>query len=160
MPDAPDPTRPRSARDPAAPDPTSASADSASAHPRGSAGSLAAELSNAMVQIVRRYAGRGPTRARASVGRDHVIIILRDTLTTSERTLRDHGDTALVLETRKALQNAMRDEATAMIERLTGRSVIGFMSDNHIDPDLACEVFVLEPADTEDADLAEAEAAA
>ena len=25
------------------------------------------------------------------------------------------------------------------------RKVIGFMSDNHIDPDLAVEVFVLEP---------------
>ena len=31
------------------------------------------------------------------------------------------------------------------IEQLTGRKVIGFMSDNHIDPDLAVEVFVLEP---------------
>jgi uncharacterized protein YbcI len=31
------------------------------------------------------------------------------------------------------------------IEELTGRKVIGFMSDNHIDPDLAVEVFVLEP---------------
>ena len=26
-----------------------------------------------------------------------------------------------------------------------GRKVVGFMSDNHIDPDLAVEVFVLEP---------------
>ncbi len=30
------------------------------------------------------------------------------------------------------------------IEELTGRRVVGFMS-NHIDPDLAVEVFVLEP---------------
>jgi uncharacterized protein YbcI len=36
------------------------------------------------------------------------------------------------------------------IERLTGRKVIGFMSDNHIDPDLAVEVFVLEPLPKEE----------
>jgi ATPase family associated with various cellular activities (AAA) len=31
------------------------------------------------------------------------------------------------------------------VEQLTGRKVIGFMRDNHIDPDLAIELFVLEP---------------
>ena len=31
------------------------------------------------------------------------------------------------------------------IEELTGLSVVGFMSDDHVDPDLAVEVFVLEP---------------
>ena len=36
------------------------------------------------------------------------------------------------------------------IEELTGRKVIGFMSDNHIDPDLAVEVFVLEPLPSTD----------
>ena len=38
----------------------------------------------------------------------------------------------------------MRAEASAAIEELTGRRVIGFMSDNHADPDLAIEAFVLE----------------
>src|SRR5436305_9096895 len=33
----------------------------------------------------------------------------------------------------------------AQIEELTGRKVVGFMSDHHIDPDLAVEVFVLQP---------------
>ena len=36
-------------------------------------------------------------------------------------------------------------EISLEIEALTGRKVIGFMSDNHIDPDLAVEVFVLAP---------------
>ena len=38
-----------------------------------------------------------------------------------------------------------RADVSREIEELTGRKVIGFMSDNHIDPDLAVEVFVLEP---------------
>jgi len=36
----------------------------------------------------------------------------------------------------------MRDDIVAAVEEFTGRSVIAFMSDNHIDPDLACEVLV------------------
>ena len=38
----------------------------------------------------------------------------------------------------------MRNEMSQKIEELTGRKVVGFMSDSHIDPDLAVEVFVLE----------------
>ena len=32
-----------------------------------------------------------------------------------------------------------------MVESISGRSVSAFMSNNHIDPDLAVETFVLEP---------------
>ena len=39
----------------------------------------------------------------------------------------------------------METDLSREIEELTGRKVVGFMSDNHIDPDLAVEVFVLEP---------------
>jgi uncharacterized protein YbcI len=39
----------------------------------------------------------------------------------------------------------MEIDISREIEDLTGRKVVGFMSDNHIDPDLAVEVFVLEP---------------
>ena len=39
----------------------------------------------------------------------------------------------------------MRASCSREVERLTGRTVIGFMSDNHIDPDIAVEVFILEP---------------
>ena len=39
----------------------------------------------------------------------------------------------------------MREDAIASIEELTGRKVAAFMSANHIDPDLAAELFVLEP---------------
>jgi len=38
----------------------------------------------------------------------------------------------------------MRTSCSQAIEDLTGRKVVGFMSDNHIDPDIAVEVFILE----------------
>ena len=46
---------------------------------------------------------------------------------------------------RRAYQDAMRSDCIAAIEDLAGRTVIAFMSANHIDPDLAAEIFVLEP---------------
>jgi hypothetical protein len=39
----------------------------------------------------------------------------------------------------------MQADLSRESEQLTGGKVIGFVSDNHLDPDLAVEVFVLEP---------------
>ena len=81
-------------------------------------------------------------------------------MTNSERRLVSGDEERLVLEQRSTFQRLMRDEAVDAIEGLTGRKVAAFMSNNHIDPDLAVETFVLErqhdtprPADA----LAEAE---
>jgi hypothetical protein len=39
----------------------------------------------------------------------------------------------------------MRSECSGASERLTGRTVIGFVSDNHVDPDIAVVALILEP---------------
>jgi uncharacterized protein YbcI len=39
----------------------------------------------------------------------------------------------------------MREELVALVERTLDRKVVAFMSDNHFEPDLAVEVFILEP---------------
>jgi uncharacterized protein YbcI len=49
-----------------------------------------------------------------------------------------------VLSLRRLWQKVMRTSCSRAIEDLTGRKVVGFMSDNHIDPDIAVEVFILE----------------
>ncbi len=71
--------------------------------------------------------------------------LLRDTLTDGERSLVRDGRTALVLQTRKAYQDTMGADLIAGVEGITGRKVDAFMSDNHIDPDVAVESFVLKP---------------
>lgn len=38
------------------------------------------------------------------------------------------------------------------MEELTGRRVLAFLSDNHVDPDVAVETFVLEPQERDGAD--------
>ncbi len=108
-------------------------------------GSLASAISNSVRQLVAEYTGRGPTRARTSIRDNLVVVLLEDTLTKGERRLVAKGRDIRVLDYRAEFQAAMREDAIASIEELTGRKVTAFMSANHIDPDLAAELFVLEP---------------
>ena len=108
-------------------------------------GELAAAISNTVVRALARTTGRGPTKAKTTLGENGVFVVLQDSLTHGEQTLADAGQGAAVLDLRRRWQRVMEADVSREIEQLTGRKVIGFMSDNHIDPDLAVEVFVLEP---------------
>ena len=112
---------------------------------RPSDGELATMISNTVVRALARTTGRGPTKARTTLGDNGVFVVLQDTLTRGEQTLADAGEGVAVLDLRRRWQRVMQADISREIEELTGRKVIGFMSDNHIDPDLAVEVFVLEP---------------
>ena len=113
--------------------------------PRPEGGVLHASISEAVVRLTADSTGRGPTKARTTIDRDLIVVMLQNTLTTGERYLADNDRAEQVLETRRAYQEAMRSDCVAAIEDLTDRTVIAFMSANHIDPDLAAEVFVLKP---------------
>ena len=89
--------------------------------------------------------GRGPTKARTVINHDSVMILLEDILTKGERKLAENGKADHVLHGRHEFQLVMRDDLIHVVEQETGRKVVAFMSDNHIDPDVAAEVFVLEP---------------
>ena len=80
-----------------------------------------------------------------------MFVVLQDTLTRGEQTLADAGQSETVLDLRHRWQMIMKKDVSREIEELTGRKAIGFMSDNHIDPDPAVEVFVLEPVPSADA---------
>ena len=116
------------------------------AHDSYAHGQLSAAISVAVVHTLAERTGRGPTKAKTTLGENGVFVVLQDTLTTGERTLVGAGESAAVLDIRRRWQSVMREEMSGKVEELTGRKVIGFMSDNHIDPDLAVEVFVLEPS--------------
>jgi uncharacterized protein YbcI len=116
-----------------------------SAEGRRDDGQLAAAISNTVVKALARTTGRGPTKAKTTLGDNGVFVVLQDSLTQGEQTLADAGEGEAVLDLRRRWQRVMKEKISGEIEELTGRTVIGFMSDNHIDPDLAVEVFVLEP---------------
>ena len=111
-------------------------------------GKLAAAISDTVVKALAETTGRGPTKAKTTIGENGVFVVLQDSLTHGERTLTEAGQGAAVLDLRRRWQAIMEHDVSRAIEELTGRKVIGFMSDNHIDPDLAVEVFVLEPLTT------------
>src|SRR4051812_39292770 len=112
---------------------------------KGSDGQLAAAISNTVVQALARTTGRGPTQAKTTIGDNGIFVVLQDSLTVGEQTLSDAGEDRAVLALRRRWKSAMKVAISREIEALTGRNVVGFMSDNHIDPGLAVEVFVLEP---------------
>ena len=107
--------------------------------------SLSAAISTAVVRLLADYTGRGPTRACTYLNGDFIAVVLQDTLTKGERSLLDDGETELVLASRKAYQSTMRGDLINTVEQITGRTVLAFMSDNHLDPDIAVECFVLIP---------------
>jgi uncharacterized protein YbcI len=111
-------------------------------HPRGM---VANAISNATVRIVSEYTGRGPTKAKTVISHDAVIVLMEDTMTKAEHALVTAGKADMVLQIRQQLQRTMREDLIAAVEMNMERKVVAFMSDNHIDPDMAAEVFVLEP---------------
>ncbi len=104
-----------------------------------------AVISDATVRLMHEYTGRGPTRSRTTITQDSVMVLLGDTLTRGERRLVESGKEERVLLLRHDFQLAMRDDLVKAVEDATDRKVIAFMSQNHIDPDMAAEIFVLEP---------------
>jgi uncharacterized protein YbcI len=111
----------------------------------GENGQRAAAVSNAISRLHREYYGRGATRARTVVQGNFVIAFLEDIYTPVERTLLEAGEIDVVRQTRNAFQLAMRERFSTAVEEIMERKVIAFMSQVHFEPDLAAEVFVLQP---------------
>jgi uncharacterized protein YbcI len=106
--------------------------------------SLAAEISTAIVRMLREYTGRGPTKAHTTVRDNVILVMLEQALTKGEQVLVQKGRGENVLTLRHEFQEAMREESSAKVAQLTGRNVTAMMSANHLDPDLAAEIYVLD----------------
>jgi uncharacterized protein YbcI len=118
-------------------------------------GLLQYEISNALVGFLREYTGRGPTKARTTIRDNVVLVMLEQTLTKGEQVLVRKGRSEQVLALRHEYQEAMREESSAKVAELTGRNVVAFLSANHVDPDLAAEIYVLDGPPSGDADSSE-----
>jgi uncharacterized protein YbcI len=106
-----------------------------------------AELSRRLVQLMRRDAGRGPTRAKSYwAGSDVLVTIFGDGFLLSEKTLLDHGLEGVAMAYRGAIQQTLRDAMRSEVERTTGRRVTAAMGCAHHNPDLMVEIFVFEPS--------------
>jgi uncharacterized protein YbcI len=104
-----------------------------------------ADITNGIVRLFSEYYGRGPTRAKTYLLEDrYVITVLRDTLTTVERTLAERGEVDLVRRVRLTFQEAMSASFKGVVEKALGRRVEAYHSQILIDPDVGFEFFLLE----------------
>ena len=101
-------------------------------------------ITNAVVGLLRSHAGRGPTKARTVVSSDLIVVHLRDCLTVGEKTIHDSGQRELLARVRDVLHDAIREEATAAVEEISGRRVVAYMHSQEADPDHALLAFVLD----------------
>jgi uncharacterized protein YbcI len=76
---------------------------------------------------------------------DTLISILEGGFTTVEATLIAEGKSDAVHDMRRSFQMAMEERFRAVVEKATCRKVIAYMSQIHTNPDMAVELFVLEP---------------
>jgi len=110
-------------------------------------GDVRTAISEGLVALLKDYYGRGPEKTKTYVTDDLVVCLLRGGFTRVEETLFEGGHGAEVIRQRMTFQNVMRERFEQVVEQATGRRVVGFMSGNHQDPDMICEVFVLAPND-------------
>ena len=107
-------------------------------------GELLASISRRIVQLLARRAGKGPTKCKTHwAGPDILVVVLGGGYTEAEHTLFERGRADDVRAYRSAILEALREDMTAEVEELTGRSVVAFMSTSNQDPDLLVEIFVL-----------------
>ena len=107
-------------------------------------GRLLAEITNRIVAFMREHYGRGPIKAKTYVLDNLIVCVLSDGFTAIERTMMEGGESDRVLEMRRDFQRLMRARYTAMIEQLTGREVLAFLSQAHVEPDLTIEMFLMD----------------
>lgn len=113
---------------------------------------LLSAVTTAMVDLHQRYHRRAPVSAKTQLlGDDLLACVMGGVYTDVEKTMIELQRSPAVKETRSAFQEAMRQRFIEVVERLSGREVIAFISDSHVGPDLEIELFVLSPAPAADA---------
>ena len=120
--------------------------ETAMSEPEHHGQSPAAEISTGTVQLLHEYTGRGPTKAKTTIGEATVTVLLAETLTKMEHRLAELGYEDTVKTIRAQFQEAMRDDLVELVEAETEREVVAFISGYHIGPDFEADVFVLAPA--------------
>jgi uncharacterized protein YbcI len=109
-------------------------------------GEVLTQISDGMVALLKQYYGVGPTQTKTYYSDDLVVCVLRGGFTRVEQTLLEGGRGTAVIQQRMEFQEVMRDRFAEVVEKATGRHVVGFMSGNQQEPDMICEVFILSPS--------------
>ena len=104
---------------------------------------MLAAISTRIVRLLRENYGRGPSRAK-SYAMDCIVCVLRNGFTPHERTIVEGGNPGRVIEMRQDFQRLMERRYRETIEAITGRRVVAFLSQAHLEPDITLEIFFLD----------------
>ena len=108
-------------------------------------GKLLAEISTRIVAILREHYGRGPMKAKTYALDDIIVVVMRGSgFTALEQTMMDDAGADRVVALRHDFQRMMADRYRNVIEELTGRNVVAFLSQAHINPDITMEIFFVD----------------
>jgi uncharacterized protein YbcI len=108
-------------------------------------GHLLAAISTTIVGILREHYGRGPMKAKTYALDDIIVCVMRGSgFTALEKTMMDSGDPDRVVAMRHDFQRLMAARYTGAIEELTGRKVVAFLSQAHVEPDITMEIFFID----------------
>jgi uncharacterized protein YbcI len=112
-------------------------------------GNARAEIATRIVRLQSEYYGKGPTKAKAYITEDVVVVVLEETFTKAERTLVERGEIEAIQQIRRRFQQAMADEFKSIVEQATGRVVRAFLSETNLEADVSVEFFLLGEARTD-----------
>jgi uncharacterized protein YbcI len=108
-------------------------------------GPLLAMISTSIVGILRDHYGRGPMKAKTYQLDDIIVVVMRGSgFTPLEQTIMDSGEPDRVIAMREDFQRVMADRYKRTIKELTGRNVVAFLSQAHVEPDITMEVFFMD----------------
>jgi uncharacterized protein YbcI len=110
-----------------------------------SGGRLLSAISKSIVAIIREHYGRGPMKAKTYVLDDLVVVVMRGSgFTALEQTIMDDDGADRVVAMRHDFQRLMAGRYTDAIAGLTGREVVAFLSQAHVEPDVTIEIFLMD----------------
>ncbi len=110
-----------------------------------SGGQLLAAISTSIVGILRENYGRGPMKAKTYALDDIIVVVMRGSgFTPLEQTIMDSGQPERVVAMREDFQQVMANRYKQVIEELTGRKVLAFLSQAHVEPDITMEIFFVD----------------
>jgi uncharacterized protein YbcI len=110
-----------------------------------SGGRLLAAISTRIVALLREHYGRGPMKAKTYALDDIIVVVMRGSgFTPLEQTIMNSGEPDRVVAMREDFQRVMETRYKETIEELTGRKVVAFLSQAHVEPDITIETFFIE----------------
>jgi uncharacterized protein YbcI len=114
--------------------------------PRSPGDRVLRDISAGMTRLYNEHFGREPETVETHFASPNLLIcVLYKSLTPVERSLRDVGERQRLRDLRLVLQYSAESQFRAVVETVTGRRVVGFMSGMDVNLDQSCEVFTLAP---------------